>query len=518
MTRTVLINAGIGEIRIGVVEDGRLEHYAVHRLVGDDGALKRARTGKSLVGNIVLARVQRVMRGMQAAFVDIGQGRAGFLAGRDAQILTSRAPRYVHADVSANADAMEDVPAADISDCVREGEQILVQVVKDPIGDKGARVSAHITLAGRLLILAPGHGGIALSRRIEDEAERIRLALIAEKLANGGDADLVKGAGYIVRTAAIGASEENLRADAADLARQWQDVVDRRKISSAPAILGRDLEPVQRAMRDEVDAETTEVLIDEADALVMARAYAERAMPQMQDRIHRYVGKEPIFEAFGFEDDIAQLNESRVPLPSGGWITLDTMEALTAIDVNSGSYIQGTALEETGLTINLEAAREIGRQLRLRGIGGQIVVDFIHLDRPENIARVLDCLRESAAKDRAPVQILGMSEFGLVEMTRKRTRDPLARWTTEICPCCEGIGRRKTAETVGLEILRGIERAAAVAPGKAVRVFAAPDVIKWMEQHQALLRASLSGRGIAQLAWDADAKRAHESFSIETAG
>jgi ribonuclease G len=271
-------------------------------------------------------------------------------------------------------------------------------------------------------------------------------------------------------------------------------------------------------MRDEVDGETAEVLIDEADALTMARAYAERAMPHMLDRIRRYAGKEPIFEAYGFEDDIAQWSESRVPLPSGGWITLDTMEALTAIDVNSGSYVQGTALEETGLIINLEAAHEIGRQLRLRGIGGQIVVDFIHLDRSENIARVLECLRESAAKDRAPVQILGMSEFGLVEMTRKRTRDPLARWTTEICTCCEGSGRRKTAETIGLEILRGIERAASAAPGKAVRVFAAPNVIKWMEQHEAMLRAGLAGRGIAQLTWHADTACAHENFSVETAG
>ena len=507
MNKEVLINAGAAEIRVAIVEDGRLQELFLERLIGmDDSPLRRrggGRSGHSLMGNIILGRVQRVLPGMQAAFVDIGLDRAGFLGAREARCL-------------AGLPGFEDERAPKIGDCVREGEDIVVQVVKDPIGEKGARLSANVTIPGRLLVLVPNQPGIALSRRIEDEAERGRLIALGESMIAEANEALVVGGGYILRSAAIGAELADLREDAERLAEAWRPVMAKRQQARAPATLYHDLDPVERTMRDEVDAQTARVLIDDREALEAARAYCRRAMPDAESKIELFGGPGTLFDCYGLEDEIERLIEPRVPLPSGGWITIEGTEALTAVDVNSGSFTEATGLEETSLRVNLEAADEIGRQLCLRGIGGLVVIDFIHLNEADNIQKVLDMLSASLARDRTPTQISGMSEFGLVEITRKRIRDPLVKLMTECCRPCRGRGRNRTRESVALDIVRQVERAAAAAPGKPIEVRAAPDVVRWLNTHDDEVRTGLARRGAARVTLQAREEYEREGFDVGT--
>jgi ribonuclease G len=513
MAKDVLVNAGVGEVRVAVLDGGVLDQLWLERTIGAEDGGKRAGAGnggrRNLVGDIFLGRVQRVLPAMQAAFINIGLERAGFLAAREARPRTAlfRDDPYTDEDRKLQ-----------IGDYVREGSEIVVQVVKDPIGDKGARLSANITIAGRLLILVANSPGVALSRRIEDEAERARLTGIVEKILAERPGELAPGTGFILRTAAIGVGEAELKDDALQLAHVWRTISEKRVWAAPPAELHADLGPIERALRDEVDGTIGRIVIDDRTAFGIARDYAKRAMPEMAGRIELYEGREPLFEHFGIEDEIDGLSAPRVALPSGGWITIEATEALTAIDVNSGSYIEGGGLEDTSLKVNLEAADAIGRQLRLRGIGGLIVIDFIHLGDPKNIERLLDALKTACAKGRVPSQILGMSEFGLVEMTRKRVRDPLAIRTTEDCRRCDGHGRRKTTETVALEILRRMERAAAAAPGKPLTVRAAPGVVRWLEARAVEIREGLVRRGATQIRFETTQEGRREIFEVSTGG
>src|SRR5258705_9069799 len=389
MAKDVLINAGAGEVRVAVMEDGVLDQLWLERTIGFEEIPGRKRSSaaagsRSIVGDIILGRVQRVLPAMQAAFVNVGLDRAGFLAAREARPRTAifRDDPYTDEDRQLR-----------ISDFVREGEEILVQVVKDPIAEKGARLSANITIPGRLLILVANSPGVALSRRIEEETERARLTGVVQGFACDKTGGLIAEAGYILRTAAIGASDAELREDAIRLCTAWRDIAAHRKAAASPATLHMDLGPIERALRDEVDTSVGRVLIDDRQAIAAAHAYAARAMPELRQRIEFHDSRTPLFEGWGIEDEIALLVQPRVPLPSGGWITIEATEALTAIDVNSGSYIEAVGLEETSLKVNLEAADAIGRQLRLRGIGGLIVIDFIHLSEAVNVARLLDSLK-----------------------------------------------------------------------------------------------------------------------------
>ncbi|HEX4303979.1 MAG TPA: Rne/Rng family ribonuclease [Rhizomicrobium sp.] len=507
MQKDVLINAGAGEIRVAVVEDGRLQDLMLERTIGleDGGPKKKAggRSGHSLIGNIILGRVQRVLPGMQAAFVDVGLERAGFLGAREARCLADL-PGY------------DEDRTPKIGDCVHEGEEILVQVVKDPIGDKGARLSANITIPGRLSVMVPNTPGVALSRRIEEEGERARMLALGEAMiAEGGDR-LVPGAGYILRTAASESTLADLKEDAERLAEAWRPVLSRRQSARAPATLYHDLDPVERTMRDTVRSHTSRVVIDDAASYDAARAYCRRAMPEAESKVELFTGPGSLFDAYNIEEEIDRLTIPKVPLPSGGWITIEGTEALTAVDVNSGSFTASTGLEETSFHVNLEAADEIGRQVRLRGIGGLIVVDFIHLGEAANIEKVLDTLAESLSKDHTPTQISPMSEFGLVEITRKRIRDPLVKLMSECCRSCSGHGRKRTKEAVALEVLRSIERSAASAPGKAIAVRASAEVVRWLEDHGDEVRAALVRRGAARVSFESNEAFAREGFDVAT--
>lgn len=487
MSHEVLINVGAAETRVAIVSDGLLQDFFLERTI--DAADERGnsgRAGHSLLGNIILGRVQRVLPGMQAAFVDIGLDRSGFLGAKEARCLADL-PGYE-----------ENVPPC-ITSCVREGQALLVQVVKDPIGEKGARLSANVTLPGRLLVLVPNQTGVALSRRIEDEEERARLSGIVERLIANGAGHFITGAGYIVRTAAVGLGEAEIAEDAARLAEDWRAIAHRKQAAKAPSTIYHDLDPVERTMRDQVDGETARVVTDDAAAFEKAKAYARRAMPEVIDRITLFNGPGFLFDQYSIEAQFDALLRTRVGLRSGGWITIETTEALTAVDVNSGSLTDTTGLEETSVRTNMDAAAEIGRQLRLRAIGGLIVIDFIHMGEPQNIANVLQTLAMSLGHDRVPTQITGMSDFGLVEMTRKRVRDPLAKFLTEPCDAPVIGGRMKTVETVANELLRRVEREARHNPGKMLVAFAAPEVAAWLEDRKTALKSALQRRGVPQI-------------------
>ena len=465
MASEILINVSPAETRVAFIEQERLSEVFFERTVVEDEGHRPGRSGHRLLGNIMLGRVQRVLPGMQAAFVDLGLERAGFLAAREARCL-------------ADLPSFMDQPC--ITKCVREGDAVLVQVIKDPISEKGARLSANVTLAGRLVVMVPNQSGVALSRRIEDEAERRRLTAIINEIVSA-DPRVPAGAGFIVRTAALMATREDIATDIARLGEEWQAIQGRKRMAKVPATVYHDLDPVERTLRDGVDEATTRIVVDDPEAAARARAYAERAMPEALPKIQIHNGPGAIFDEYGIEAEIEALLLPRVRLPSGGWITLEGTEALTSIDVNSGSYTEATGLEETSLRTNLEAAAEIGRQLRLRGIGGLIVIDFIHLNEPEHIAQVLTVLADSVSRDRTPTQILPMSAFGLVEMTRKRVREPLVKLFTEQCEPCHGHGRLKTVVTVAAELLRRVQREGRARPGIKLVGFAAPEIVRWIE-------------------------------------
>ncbi|MGB3808626.1 MAG: Rne/Rng family ribonuclease [Parvibaculum sp.] len=487
MSEEVLINVGPGETRVAVVENGRPVELILERTMEDDLKAKTGRAGHSLLGNIFLGRVQRVLPGMQAAFVEIGLERAGFLGAREARCLCE----LTHLDEHV-------LPP--ISACVTEGQTILVQAVKDPIGDKGARLSANVTIPGRLLVLVPNQSGVALSRRIEDEAERERLtALVEEMVARFGSMGVTgEPAGFIVRTAAIGATVEDIAADARQLAEEWRKVREIEKRSNPPCVVFHDLDPVSKTLRDYVSTDTSRVLIDDAEAFGEAQRYCRRAMPELLDRIQLYNGPGPLFALYDIDSEIEAALEPRVELKSGGWITIETTEALTAIDVNSGRYTASTGLEDTSASINLEAVAEVVYQLRLRGTGGLIVIDFIHMNDPANIARVIDALNVGFAHDRVPTQISGMSEFGLVEMTRKRVREPLNKLLTEPAYPA-GRPRRKTCATVANDLLRKVVSEAQASPGRAIVARAAPEVIDWLERGNTYLLDRLKAKVAGEL-------------------
>ena len=507
MSKEVFINVGAAEIRTAIVENGQLQELLLERLIGSDDLPRvrgKGRNSHNLLGAIILGRVLRVLPGMQAAFVDIGFDRAGFLGAREARCLAESSGFY-------------EERAPKITDCVRDGDEVIVQIVKDPIADKGPRLSANVTLPGRLLVLVPNQAGIAISRRIEDEGERMRLAEICRIILESGAGSRISDGGYIVRSAAIGAGLSDLREDAERLAALWGPVIAKRRNARAPTMLHRDIGAVERALRDEVDARTIRVLIDDQEAFEVARVYCRAAIPDAESKIHLFTGPGRLFDMHALEEEIERLTETRVPLPSGGWITIETTEALTAIDVNSGSFTEARGLEETSLRVNLEAAMEIGRQIRLRGIGGLIVVDFIHLNDSDNVRGVLEVLAASLERDGTPTQISNMSDFGLVEITRKRVREPLTKMLTEACQVCCGHGRRRTRESVALDIIRSVERTAAAAPGKLISVNAAPDVVRWLLSHEQEVRTGLARQSAPRVSFIARNEFDRQSYDIGTA-
>ncbi len=462
----VLVNVGPRQMRAALIEDGVVQEIFIEHA-----------GRRRLVSNLYKGRVTRVLPGMQAAFVDIGLERTAFL--------------HIDDIVSPPLEETELAPAAaaaiDVRRLVSPGDELLVQVIKDPIGSKGARLSTFITLPARYLVYLPAGEGVAVSAKIDDEAERIRLkSLVCELRA--GEA----GGGYILRTAAQGASAEALREDMGYLERLWQHVRARAAEVPPGSVVHEDLHLALRLLRDELSRGVGAVRVDSPETHRSMRAFAEQFMPGASTRIELYDEARPIFDLHGVEDEINRALERKVMLKSGGHLVIDQTEAMTTIDVNTGGYVGHRNLEETCFRTNLEAAEVIGRQLRLRNLGGIIIIDFIDMHAESHRRQILAALERSLAADRAQTRIVNFSPLGLLEMTRKRTRESLAHLLCEPCRACEGRGFVKTAETVCNEIFRELLRQERA--GGELLVLAHQTVVDRLLEAESAALAALQGQ------------------------
>jgi len=458
MSEEILINVTPSETRVAVVEDGLLQEVYLERKSQD-----------SYLGNIYKGRVSRVLPGMQAAFVEIGLARTAFLHVSD---IVRKNPELEDSDT-------EQPPEPLIAELVREGELVTVQVIKDPLGSKGARLTTNLSIPSRYLVLLPGEGSIGVSVRIDDEDERRRLSAMLEELGSGEQEH-----GYIVRTNAEGVEAHALATDRVFLARVWQDIEAKIKQSEAGVCVFEDLSLASRSMRDLMHGEVDKVRIDDTQVLTQVRKFTHRFIPDWLDRVELYSNERPIFDLYGVEDEIQRALSRSVPLKSGGYLVIDQTEAMTTIDVNTGAYIGHRNLEETIYKTNLEAADSCARQLRLRNLGGIIIVDFIDMLSEQHRDMVLRTLKRALTRDTAKFSVSEITQLGLVEMTRKRTTESLGHRLCVSCPTCDGRGVIKSAETVSFEIIREIMRSGRQFEASKIMVMASPDVVdKILDEH-----------------------------------
>jgi len=467
MRENILINVTPQETRVAVMSEGVVQEIHLER-----------EAQRGLVGNIYLGLVRRVLPGMQSAFIEIGLERAAFLHIADV-IEQRQAPGSTHR----------------IEQLLFEGQSVLVQVIKDPIGTKGARLSTQISIAGRYLVHLPQEDHIGISQRIADEEEREHLRQQLEALLPPDTPH-----GYILRTSAEGATDQELAADIDYLRRLWEDIRAKAQTLPAQSLLYQDLSLPMRVLRDFVNEETDRIIIDSRDTFQkmsdFAHSYVTRAVAQVQ----HYTGDRPLFELYGVEAEIERALSRRVNLKFGGYLIIDQTEALTTVDVNTGGFVGNRSFDETIFKTNLEATQVIARQLRLRNLGGIIIVDFIDMDLEEHQQAVLSELQKALAKDRTKNTVSGFTSLGLVEITRKRTRESLAHVLCEPCPVCQGRGEIKTAQTVCFEILREILREARQYNAKEYRILAAQSVIDMFldEESQSLAQlADFIGKPIS---------------------
>ena len=450
MAEDILINVTPQETRVAAMANGVVQELHVERAAS-----------RGLVGNIYMGRVVRVLPGMQSAFIEIGLERAAFL--HVADIWEERA----------NGEGASGAAATrPIEKILAEGEPLLVQVVKDPIGTKGARLSTQLSIAGRLLVHLPQDSHIGISQRIEDETGR---KLLREKLQQQLPPD--ERGGYIIRTVAESATDAELANDVAYLRRLWDTIRERAQTSHAPSLLHQDLSLAQRVLRDFAHEDTGRIVVDSRETFVRLQAFATDYVPKALPKIEHYAGERPLFDLSNVEEEIEKALARRVELKSGGYLIVDQTEALTTIDVNTGGFVGLRNFDDTIFKTNLEAAQVIARQLRLRNLGGIIILDFIDMENPDHRAAVLAELNKALARDRTKMTVNGFTQLGLVEMTRKRTRESLEHVLCEPCPTCQGRGTVKTARTVCYEILREILREARQFNAREFRILGAQSVI-----------------------------------------
>jgi ribonuclease G len=462
MSEEILVNVTPQETRVAVVENGVLQEVLIERA-----------NRRGLVGNIYNGRVSRVLPGMQAAFVDIGLERAAFLHASDIA-----APPVAGAGETTQEEA--------ITQLLREGQTLPVQVIKDPLGTKGARLTTHITIPSRYLVFMPEATNVGVSQRIEDEAERQRLKDLV--LSFRGEE---QPGGYIVRTAAEGAAPEAVRADILFLRKLWASIQERARDTGVGEVIHEDLTLSIRVLRDLLDSDVEKLRIDSRETHQKATRFVEQFIPELSVQIEYYPGERPIFDLYGVDDEIDKALERKVQLKSGGHLVIDQTEAMTTIDVNTGAYLGHRNLEETIFKTNLEAAQAIARQLRLRNLGGIIIIDFIDMVQEEHKRQVLRALEKSLEKDHAKSHISEVSSLGLVQMTRKRTRESLEHVLCEACPMCSGRGSVKTAETVCYEVFREIIREARQFDAEQLLVLASQEVIDLLLDEQSTSLAEL---------------------------
>lgn len=465
----ILVNWSPQETRVAIVEHGAVQELHVERTLE-----------RGLVGNIYAGKVARVLPGMQSAFIDIGLERAAFLHVADVQV-AGQTGRGHHA---------ENGSMPPIEKLVYEGQTLVVQVIKDPIGTKGARLSTQVSVAGRLLVHLPQDDHIGISQKIGShelrEQLRQRMATLVGNRETGG------GGGFILRTNAEDATDDELAEDIAYLRKTWVTIRALALKSPPGSLLHEDLSLVQRVLRDLVDERTATIRIDSRMQFDLLRSFGQQFTPSAVNRLQHYRGERPIFDLFGIDQEIEKALARRVDLKSGGYLVIDQTEALTTIDVNTGGYVGARNFDDTIFKTNLEAAQAMARQLRLRNLGGIIILDFIDMTRVDHQEQVLMELRKQLARDRTKITISGFTQLGLIEMTRKRTRESLAHMLCQPCPTCGGRGQVKTARSVCYDILREILREARQFNPKEFRVIACPAVIEMLLDEESTHLAGLS--------------------------
>jgi ribonuclease G len=490
MARQIVINAGISETRVAVLDGGVLAELFIER-----------RRHRSIVGSVYKGVVTNVLPGMQAAFVDIGLSKDAFLYAGDFIANVGEYERLMladeeEADIELEGEAGEGGEAEEverptappvrerrettpIEDVLRKGQEILVQVSKESLGTKGARITSFISLPGRYLVYMPQVNHIGVSRRIRDAAERDRLRRLVKELRPPA------GGGFIVRTVGEGKGDAEFGNDIDFLVRLWRQVQDRFAQAPPRSALHEEGDLVFRVVRDQLAPDVEEIAIDAEEEYRRTLEYAEALVPGLAHRIRLHTAREPIFEARGIEKEIEKALRRRVWLKSGGYLVIDQTEALVSIDVNTGKYVGKRDLEETILKINLEAVGEIVRQIRLRDLGGIIIIDFIDMDREEHRAQVFRALKRALAEDKSRTNVLEISELGLVEMTRKRVRQSLSSLLMQACPTCKGSGVVKSAPAITAEIYRKIQAAALDISGQEVLIRVNPEMAAYFEEEEA---------------------------------
>ncbi len=470
MAGSILVNVTGDEIRVALFEGGQVTEFYVER-----------KRDASQVGNIYKGKIVKILPGMQSAFVDIGLEKAAFLYVGD--IRTDIIDDYAHLFEEEKSNGIEFVTHKRkhdllIDELIVEGQEIMVQVSKDPIGSKGARITSYITIPGRYLVLMPNVNHVGISRRIADEAERNRLRALVESMKP-------EGAGLIIRTASEDAGEDEISSDLEFLTSLWRNIEKKKDRASAPSLLYTDLDIILRSVRDLMGQDIDRLVIDSKEEMESVKEFVGTYFPKLLDKIELYDGVEPLFEAYGIELDIQRALGRKVWLKSGGYIVIDQTEAMTVIDVNTGKFVGKEDLEDTILKTNLEAVKEVAYQVRLRNLGGIIIIDFIDMERHENREKVFNAFTEAMSRDRARSTISHISELGLVQMARKRVRESMGRILCETCPYCEGKGFVKSPRTLCYEIFRKAHRIARHG-GKKIVITAHPavaELLSYEERH-----------------------------------
>ncbi len=447
MKEDILINITPQETRIAIVSEGTTQELHIERSLT-----------RGLAGNVYLGRVVRVLPGMQSAFIDIGLERAAFL--------------HIDDIFEAHRDKTSEDKPIPIEKMLTDGQSIMVRVIKDPIGTKGARLSTQISIAGRMLVYLPQEPHIGISQRILDEKERESLKSRLQQLMAPDE----KG-GYIIRTMAEDASDSDLKTDASFLEKIWKTLKEKAYVTPPPALMYQDLNLAERVLRDFVHEKTNRILVDSREEFLKLQEFAKIYTPDILDRLAFHEGDRPLFDLYNVEEEIQLALSRRVNLKSGGYLIVDQTEAMTTIDVNTGGFVNGRTFDDTIFKTNLEAAHAIARQLRLRNLGGIIILDFIDMLNPEHQNAVMDELRKTLAHDKTKMSVSDFSALGLVEMTRKRTRESLSHILCEPCPVCQGRGEIKTPQTICYEIMRDIMREAKQFSPKEFRILASQIVV-----------------------------------------
>jgi ribonuclease G len=459
MASELIVNVTFNETRIAFLENGVLVEFFIEK-----------KNDNSMVGNIYKGKVVRIVPGMDAAFVDVGLERSAFLYVGDIILDKMMYEEFENSGFPVEFNER-------IEGVLEEGQELIVQVSREPIGQKGTRVTSKVTLPGRFLVLMPGTQHIGVSRRIEQEEERKKLAAILKEMCP-------EGFGLIARTASEGKTKDELTGDFNFLKRIWESIQDKAKNMGAPSILHQDLGIIFRAIRDLHSHNLKNIVVDDPSVFEKVREFLKEYLPEEGCEVSYFDEKDPIFEVYGIEIEIAKLLQKKIWLKSGGYIVFDYTEALTVIDVNTGRYLGRKDLEDTILRTNLEAIKEIAYQIRLRNIGGIIIVDFIDMERKESREMVFQALVDTLKKDRIKTFAYPISEIGLVQITRKRTRDNIVTLLTEVCPNCDGAGYIKSKYTVCYEVLRELRSFCKKDEGKKINVYLSPEVASLLYEEE----------------------------------